>query len=286
MNIRRERVLLFLTLFLFGVTCIVWYSLFSNHTNKLLTVSFLNVGQGDAIFIEAPGGNQVLVDSGPGKSILRELGHVMPFYDRSIDIILSTHPDKDHIGGFPAVLDRYDVSYVLKTSAESDTGIFHALEEKIKAEEGAQTVSTRRGQVISIGGGAYLKILFPSHDVSAVSSNDASVVLQVVYGDTSFILTGDAPQKIEEYLVSIDGENLKSDVLKAGHHGSKTSSSAAFLSLVSAPFSIISAGENNSYGHPHEEVLMRLSQNKSKILYTYEKSPVTFISDGETVVLK
>jgi len=282
----RERVLLFLTLFLFGVTATIWYSLFSSHTNKFLTVSFLNVGQGDAIFIKAPGGNQVLVDSGPGKSVLRELGKVLPFYDRSIDIILATHPDKDHIGGFPAILDRYNISYIIETDAKSDTGIFSALEEKIKAEEGAQVISAKRGQVISIGGGAYLKILFPSHDVSGVSPNDASIVLQVVYGDTSFILTGDAPQKIEKYLVSIDGESLKSDVLKAGHHGSKTSSGAVFLSLVSAPFTVISAGENNSYGHPHEEVLMRLSQNKSEILYTYEKSPTTFISDGETVILK
>jgi len=266
-------------------TTAIWYAVFAESRNGILTVAFLDVGQGDAIFIEAPSGSQVLIDGGPGRGVLRELSKVMPFYDRSIDIVIATHPDKDHIGGLPDVLENYAVDIFLEPGLASDTGAYRELEDII-SEQDIEKVLVRRGMRLMLGGGAYLTILFPDRDVDELESNTASIVAQLIYGDTEFLLTGDSPKSIEKYLVSTLGESLESDVLKVGHHGSKTSSDVSFIGIASPQYAIISVGSNNRYGHPHEEVIDILKQFEVEVLSTYKQGTVIFKSDGENLQIQ
>lgn len=206
----------------------------------------------------------------------------MSFSDRDLDYILATHPDADHVGGLAAVLDRFNVSEVIRTENESETGVWEAVVRKVE-EEGAVVHYARRGQRYDLGDNVYLEILFPDIDASELESNTASIVARVVYKDTAFMLTGDSPKSIEEYLVLIEGENLESTVLKVGHHGSRTSTSEFFLAEVDPDYAVISAGADNSYGHPHLEVTDALFNFGVETLSTAESGNVIFWSDGTNV---
>lgn len=257
----------------------IWVPLLT-HSQGVLTVSFLDIGQGDSTFIESPTGTQVLIDGGRSdRAVLRGLGEVMPWSDRSIDVMIATHPDQDHIGGLLDVLERFQVDYVIQSSVLGDTDLWRALEDSIE-NEGSTNLTALRGHVVDIGGGAYLQILFPDRDVSGLETNMGSVVARLVYGGTSFMLTGDSPIVIEKHLVSLDGEKLKSTVLKAGHHGSKTSSSAEFLDVVSPEHAVFSRGCDNTYGHPHKEVVETFARLHIKTFDTCTDGRVTFVSDG------
>lgn len=269
---------------LFGVNALIWAAL-ARAESPLLYVYFLDVGQGDAIFIEAPGGGQMLIDGGPDGAVLRELGKVMPYYDRTIDVVLATHPDKDHIAGLIPVIERYDVDYIVDTGATSDTS-YSAAYQAVSASEPANYVRARRGMVIDLGGGAYFEVLFPDRELPGLSdANTGSIVGILHFGANAFMLSGDSPRSIEEYLVSLDGAHLQSDVLKAGHHGSRTSSSEAFIQAVHPAFAIISAGKDNTYGHPHAEVIERLEAAEAETVSTIDKGTITFVADGTTVRL-
>lgn len=281
----RRIALLLVSLALVPVTILVWANVITSHT-PLLRVSVLDVGQGDAIFIQSPTGTQILIDGGRDRSVLRRLPREMPLLDRSIDVVIETHPDADHIGGLPGVFDRYRVSYFLSPGVEHSTSDTLALAYALQSERGVTSVTARRGMRLDIGGGAYIDILYPDRDIKTVETNTGSIVARLVYGDTAFMLTGDAPASVEEWLVALDGETLESDVLKAGHHGSKTSSSAVWLEMVSPEFVAISAGEGNSYGHPAPEVLERIRAEGAAILSTIEEGTIRFTSDGVAVTHK
>lgn len=251
----------------------------------VLCVVFLDVGQGDAIFIQSPSGRQMLIDSGRDSGVLRQLGEVMSFSDRDVDYVVATHPDADHIGGLAVVLDRFSVGNAIRTENESDTGVWETVERKIE-EEGAVVHYARRGQRYDLGSDVYVEILFPDIDASELESNTSSIVARLVYGDTAFMLTGDSPKSIEEYLVLVEGENLESDVLKVGHHGSRTSTSELFLAEVDPEYAVISAGADNSYGHPHLEVTDALFNFGVTTLSTAENGNIVFWSDGMSFIRK
>jgi competence protein ComEC len=277
--------LILLYLFVSSIVLLVWYSY--EREPRVLTVAFLDVGQGDAIFIESPTGKQVLIDGGADRDILATLSRVMPFFDRSIDVVINTHPDKDHIGGLPYVLQRYRVANILDPGLETEGETYAFYEESVGKEFGVVYRETRRGDVIDLGGGAQLRILFPDRDMDDVSDdNNASVIAQLVYGETEVMLTGDAPQSVEDYLVLLEGERLTSDILKAGHHGSKTSSSEAFVAAVAPVYAIISASCDNSYGHPHAEVIETFTLASTTILSTCEEGTIVFESDGAQLIRK
>lgn len=268
--------------FLVSVNIFVWRA---DAEEKLLTVAFLDIGQGDAIYIETPSGNQMLIDGGRGKQVLRELGNIMPVADHSIDIVLATHPDADHIGGLPEVFERYDVGMFIEPGVIGDTNVAALLQERVK-EEGLTPTLARRGMVIRLDPEVYFLILFPDRDVSHVDSNDGSIVGKLIYGDSSFLLTGDAPKGVELHLVSLDGNNLESDVFKAGHHGSRTSSSATFVEAVSPQYAIISAGKDNQYGHPHKEVIDLFNSLNIEVLATFEEGTIIFHASPHEIVRK
>jgi len=274
---KNARWYLLVTLILANV--LIWYAISAESRNGILTVAFLDVGQGDAIFIEAPNGNQVLIDGGSNRGVLKELSRVMPFYDRSIDVIFATHPDKDHIGGLPAVLERFDIKMYIDPGVTNDTGTYNTLTRLLERNEVRHEIA-RRGQKIILDKDVVLHILFPDRDVSGVDANDASIVAKLVYGETSFLLTGDSPKKIEKYIASIDGSSLASNVLKVGHHGSKTSSSELFIGYASPDYAVISLGKDNRYGHPHDVVLAALTLFNIPVLRTDELGTIIFESDG------
>ncbi|GMQ95063.1 MAG: hypothetical protein BMS9Abin13_173 [Patescibacteria group bacterium] len=270
---------------LFLANTLIWFAVFQESRDSVLTVAFLDVGQGDAIFIEAPDGTQVLLDGGPGGSVLRQLGEVMPFYDRSIDMVIASHPDQDHTGGLPAVLERFDIGVVMGPGVGSDTAVYKEFEGLVR-EQKIQKVMARRGMRVVLGGGVYMDILFPDRDTFGWDTNNASIIARLVYGNVSFLLTGDAPKRIEEYVVALEGERLNADILKLGHHGSKTSTSEVFLGIVSPQYAIISAGVDNRYGHPHKEVTDMLKEFDILSLATYESGTIVIKSDGENIYVK
>lgn len=263
---------------------LVWIAVGQQRPGPLKVV-FLDVGQGDAVLVETPSHKRLLLDGGPGKGVLAELGKVLPFGAREIDVLIESHPDKDHIGGLPAVADRYEVGVFLEPGVESENSIDDALHARIGAKQ-VSDILARRGMVVDFGDGAKLTILFPNQDVSRWETNDASIVARLDYGESSFLLTGDSPARIETLLMNLDNELLDVDVLKAGHHGSRTSTSAAFAAATSPEYAVISAGKDNTYGHPHQETLDILHKAGAEIKSTAESGTITFESDGKTLKIK
>lgn len=259
--------------------------IFSRAADQTLAVSFLDVGQGDAIFVESPSGVQVLIDGGVDRSVLRGLGTHMSFFDRNIDAVVATHPDADHIGGLVDVLERYEVGVFIESGVENDTGPTRALEAAVQNAAPPRVIA-RRGMRLILGGGAYADILYPDRDVSKMETNAGSIVMRVVYGEHEFLLTGDAPKAIEGILVSHYGESLKSDVLKAGHHGSKTSSGEIFVKTVDPQYAVFSRGCDNRYGHPAPEVVATFQKFNIPTLDTCEEGAITFHSNGHTLSIK
>ena len=270
---------------LFLAAMFAWYAVVREDRSGKLTVAFLDIGQGDAIFIESPTGVQMLIDGGPGAVVLQELGEVMPFYDRSIDLLLVSNPDADHMAGFIDILRSFKVNAVVEPGTVGASSAYHALEELIKEKE-VHRIVAQRGQKLYLGGGVYFEILFPDRDVSWLDTNDGSIIGKLVYGNTSFLFPGDAPEAIENYLSYVDKKRLDVDVLKVGHHGSKTSTGDALLGFASPAMAVISAGRENRYGHPHAEVLERLKQFEVETLGTYEGGTIVMESDGRTVRVK
>lgn len=283
MSINKIKIHFLALLLMINVT--IFYAVFVEAKNNLLKVSFLDVGQGDAIFIESPTGNQMLIDAGPDKNILNALGRVMPFYDKTIDAVLMTHPDQDHIGGIPEVLKNYNVGEYLSTGATSSTGTYKELQNEI-IQKNTKNEKITADEVIDLGGGVYLRILFPVTDVKGKDTNEYSVIAKLYYGDSTFLFTGDAPTDVEDFLAKTKGTELKSDVLKVAHHGSRNSLSPEFLSAVQPEYSVISAGKGNSFGHPHQEILDFLDEIKSKVLGTYVLGDIIFVSDGISLKIK
>lgn len=271
-----------LAIFLF-VNIFVWFSVLRADRAGVLTVAFLDVGQGDAIYIEAPNGNQMLIDGGPsGATLLRELGRVMPYWDRSLDVVLATHPDQDHVGGLPAVLERMRIDNVVTTENTSDTSAYEAFE-NVMLVENSDRILARAGERIILDDGVVLEILFPNMNASGWETNTASIVARLSYGEHSFLFTGDSPQSVEQYLVGKNASTLHAIVLKLGHHGSKTSTAKVFLSAVNPEYAVISAGANNRYGHPHKEVTDLLDELKISKLSTSESGTIVLEADGESL---
>ena len=285
MQILRDRFHWYFLFFLALTAGLVWHVIAVEDRAGKLTVAFLDVGQGDAIFIESPTGTQMMIDGGPGSMVLRELGQVMPFYDRSIDLLLVSNPDTDHMSGFLDVLRSFDVSAVVEPGTVGASSDYRSFLEEVEKEKASHVIA-QRGQRFELGGGVYFEILFPDREVSGLETNHGSIIGRLVYGDTSFLFPGDAPSAVEEYVAYLDKERLDVDVLKVGHHGSKTSTGDVFLGFASPAMAIISAGKENRYGHPHPEVIDRLKQFNVQTLGTYERGRVIVESDGDTVRIK
>ena len=277
---RKKYSLLIFTILLLVATSFLFYQDFKSSHNGL-TFAMLDVGQGDALFIESPTGTQILFDAGPPRKILGTLSSVMSPFDRSLDAIFITNPDQDHIGGFADILKTYKVNMVFEPGTISDSKTYQNLEQEIK-ERNIPNILGKKGRRLDIGGGEVIDILFPDRDVFDWSTNDGSIVAKLTYGQTSIMLTGDSTARTEKIILENNSAaELDSTILKVPHHGSRTSSSSAFVKAVSPEYALISDGKDNKYGHPHQETLYTLTQFGAKIFRTDLLGTIIMKSDGE-----
>ena len=253
-----------------------------------LRISSLNVGEGDAILIQK-GNQQVLVDGGPSPQALTlGLGDKMPFWDRTIELVILTHPHSDHITGLVEVLQRYKVKQVLYPDLDYESPLYEEWLRLIK-ERDIKFTLTQAGQEIDLGDGVIIKVLNPKTPPLTGTESDIDnngVVLRLSLGRVSFLLTADIEQAAESKLIEQRVE-LASTALKVGHHGSDTSTTPQFLAVVDPKVAIISVGENR-YGHPSVEVMKRLKQRlgSENIFRTDEQGTIEFITDGERLWVK
>src|SRR3972149_7289911 len=275
--------------FLALMTLLIWSAVLAD-VNTHLKIAFLDVGQGDAIYIEAPNGRQMIIDGGPPGALLPALSEVMSFSDRSIDVIVVTNPDQDHFAGFIDLLDSYEVGVVIESGTFNKSKIYGRLENLI-TEKKIPKIIARSGMKVDMGAGVHFDVLFPDRDVSSWNPNDGSIIGQLIYGNTSIILTGGATKKTESYSLSgseASGSlgSLASNVLKVGHHGSRTSTGESFVSAVDPDYAVISSGADNTHGPPHHETLDTLNKFGIKILRTDRLGMILFESDGQKIELE
>lgn len=230
-------------------------------------VWFLDVGQGDSIFIQTPQNHQILVDGGPGNKVLEELGEVMPFFDKSIDLIISTHPQADHISGLVEALKKYEVENVLFTGILYSNSYYDEFLREIYGQDIGVFIADWTTDFVF--GEVKVDVLYPFEQIfleSFKEVNNSSIAIKIIYRDVEILLTGDMEKSAEMGLVNAD-INLRADILKAGHHGSKTSSTPEFLNKARPEIVVIQSGKNNSYGHPHKETLANIKSAGAKKIY-------------------
>lgn len=255
-------------------------ALYATFAHPPLSVQFLAVGQGDAVVIQTSTGIDVLIDGGPSRRVLRQLTAALGPFDRTIDVVIATHYDADHIGGLIPVLRNYDVGVLLHNGRERETAAATQFAQ-VRAEREVPMFSLRTGDRITLGDEVTLHVLSPRmHD--DVGGNRASLVLLLQHENATVLLTGDAPRSIERYLTARYPLYVREvDVLKVGHHGADDSSAPEFLAAASPVHAVISAGAENPYGHPDEEVLTALAAVGARIHHTTDGN-VSFVSDGDT----
>jgi len=269
--------LLFLNLFF-------WLWVYDLNKVKFLEVNFFNIGQGDAILIKTPKRYKILIDGGPDRTILKKLDKEISFYDRSLDLIILTHPEKDHISGLIDVLKKYKVKNILWTGILRDTLEWKEWNDLINKEK-AQVRIAYFGQRIIFKNSndyIYIDILNPFDNIEGKAfknSNETSIVSHLLFKNISFLFTGDIGESTENTLID---KNIKSDVLKVPHHGSKYSSSEYFLEKVLPQVAVIQVGKNK-YGHPHRDVLARFKKFDIQVLRNDIDGDIKIFSDGDKI---
>jgi len=298
-----RRLSLFLLVLL---TTTIWLAVIFYPNNKLRVIA-CDVGQGDAI-LASYANVQILVDGGPNSKVFGCLSKYMPFWDRKVELIVNTHPQKDHFMGLIAVLKRYEVQTFMATALDSSTQDWKALKSEV-GSRGVRVFNSVSGQKLRIGL-IHLDILWPSGEflsenltpnsnltagesangsnavlgafTSKRDPNDFSIVAILSYKDFDALLTGDVSPLQERKIVG-SGMVRSVEYIKVPHHGSKNGLTKDFLDAASPDVAVISVGKNNSYGHPHEEILKMLNDKKIKILRTDEMGDVVVETDGKEV---
>ena len=245
---------------------------------KEMAVHFIDVGQGDSIFIQAPNGKTMLIDGG-----IKGAGKTVVEYLRAqgvtkLDYVVATHPDADHIGGLVSVLNSISIKEFIDSGKVHTSQTYEEMLTLINDKNIRYTVPTA-GDTVALDPSVAVDVL--ASDEHASDNNDASIVLRVTYQNISFLLMGDADHGIEKQLLQ-GGNDVEATILKAGHHGSNTSSSAQFVQEVSPMATILSYGQDNKYGHPHKEVIDVLTQVGSDIYGTAESGTIVVTTDGVT----
>lgn len=271
------------------IAILVWLVVLTMPDDRL-HVTFLDVGQGDAILIQTPNHQNILIDGGPDpQKINLGLSKKLSFWDRTIDLVISTQPQADHITGLVEVLQRYKVKQVLESGFPYDSYIYQEWLNVIKDKQIKHKI-THAGQEIDLGNGTKLEMLNPPVKLFQGTSHDVDnngVVIKMRWGKVSFLFTADIRDEAEFELVS-QRANLKSTVLKVAHHGSRTSTSTQFLAATDPEIAVISVGANNPFGHPDSEVVERLINRlgENKVYRTDKNGTIEFITDGERLWVK
>ncbi len=245
-----------------------------------LKVHFLDVGQGDSIFIELPTNETILIDASIKDASDKIIKYLKEENVSKIDYVFATHPHSDHIGGMSAVIKAFDIGQIYMPKAVTTTKTYENLLLTIK-DKNLKIKTAKAGNTIIDTDDLKLVVLAPNQD-SYESLNNYSIVLKLTYKEKSFLFMGDAETLSEKEITG----DVEADVLKVGHHGSRTSTSQAFLNKVNPSYAVISVGLNNDYKHPHQEVLDRLEKKNIKIYRTDQNGDIIFTTDGYNIDVK
>lgn len=267
------------------VVLAIWF--ISNLPDGKLHLVFCDVGQGDAILVTTPLGSQILIDGGPDNKVLDCLGQTMPFYDRTVEQVILTHPQRDHLAGLIEVLRRFKVKQIAITGVTNQTAEFLAWEQALNLER-AKIFKVTAGDSMNFGRQVdRLKghILWPQPNFASSDLNETSIVLKLNFGRFCALLTGDVTNQV--WLILAASARLeKCFLLKIAHHGSSNATNKILLDKVSPKLAVISVGKNNRFGHPAEEVIESLRDGEIKILRTDLDGTIEIVTDGEKVEVR
>ncbi len=270
-----------LILILFSTFVLMTMSIYQaiKSSDNRLHIVFCDVGQGDGIYIRTPDKKDIVVDAGANEKMLECLSRHMPFWDRTIDIVFSTHADLDHYGGLSGIFEAYKIIYYAKSSNTSPAQSYEYLEELVK-KEGSVNKIIYKGDKFVFSSSVEILTLWPTKEFEknvGADDNNLSLVQIVKFGNFELLLDGDLDKEILNTIIDTQKDI---DVLKLSHHGSYTGTDNETFSHIKPELSIISSGKNNRYGHPHKEVLDVLKQNNLKYLRTDEKGDIEIVTDG------
>jgi beta-lactamase superfamily II metal-dependent hydrolase len=257
-------------------------------SHGVLTVAFLDIGQGDAVYIRTPSGKQMLYDAGPDAGVVRRLYEVMPKAfpwkrkSKTLDMIVLSHPDQDHVAGFSDVLRRFSVKALIDSGYEGEVenGFYKDILSYAKTKN-IPILWGSSGTIIDLGGGVRGEIFAPEGHYTVGDTNMASIVLKLTYGSSSVLLSGDLPYQSEDMLVEKFGDRLHADIFKAGHHGSNTASGEKLLRTMNPKFIVVSSGRGNTYGHPSKSVTERFDRLGIPWMNTAKEGTIILETDGK-----
>lgn len=265
------------SLYVFVVINILVWSFYFSLPDGKLHLKVLDVGQGDAIYLETPGGYRILIDGGPDSHVLKYLGDSIPFYSRKIDLLILTHPQADHLAGLVEVAKRYQIGTLWVSDSENNTKVFSRWQEVLRQKR-INKIKVSSGDKIKLPDKTSILVVWPPKLIKSVDLNSTSVVILVSFGKFDALLTGDADRQFQPYTMM----NAPVEVFKVPHHGSKTALNEGFVKTLSPQISIISVGEKNSYGHPNQGVINFLETIGSKVYRTDNNGTVEIVSDGNS----
>lgn len=251
--------------------------------NKLLTVYFIDVGQGDGILIKTPDGKTILVDSGPAEAQEKFISFLKSKSVQEIEYAFFTHPHADHIGNAERVLKEFKVKNVYMPDATTTTKTFTNMLNELEKQKDIKVTQAKAGQKISIGE-VKIDILSPSKSKYS-DLNEYSIVFKLTYKEKSILFTGDAYIANEKEMIAA-GYDLKADILKVGHHGSDSSTSDEFLNVVKPEYAVISCGKDNIYDHPHKSTRDRILNADIRLFRTDYDGTITLYSNGTEIIIK
>jgi competence protein ComEC len=247
--------------------------------DKLLHVIFCDVGQGDGVYIRTPEGSDIVIDGGPDNSILLCLRDNMPFWDRTIELVILTHPDADHYTGLVSIEEHYSIKSFATSFTQKDTPGYQTLSDEL-LEQGSEQRVVCQGDKFSFKEGIRLDVVWPkSCALGSTDKNDNSVVTLLTYKELQILLTGDAEEHIGDFYQADVGDI---DILKVPHHGSKDGVDEDYLEALKPEVAILSVGSKNRYKHPSAEIMELLEQSNIKTYRTDRQGSIRISSDGES----
>ncbi len=261
---------------------------------KELVVTFIDVGQGDSIFIKTPGGKNGLIDAGGTpywKQSDYDLGEeiVVPFLEsqkiKKLDFVIATHADGDHIGGLPAVLKRFPIGLLYENGIISDQPEYEEMHRVIDSKKTVISV-LKQGAGFDVDPSVKFEVFAPPKDFYFEGENNNAITVRLIYGDVSFLFTADIEYEAEDSILQVYGDKVRSNILKIGHHGSATSTSEKFLKAVNPEIAVIPVGARNNFGHPYSGVLAKLQDADINIYRTDEDGNITIRTDGKKFIIE
>ncbi|MBU0648314.1 hypothetical protein KJ855_03995 [Patescibacteria group bacterium] len=265
-----------LVLVFLNIVC--WSHYYLHRQTPKNTITFFDIGQGDSFLIQTRHNTQILIDGGPDNTILSHLSDSIPFYDKTIELSILTHPHEDHLNGILYTNDYYRIEKTIFNKIPYDNSTFDSFKKEI-TNQNISFSPGQAGQRIIIDNQYYLDILYPFNNYNANDSldiNDQSIALKLTSPHASILFLADLSSDIEQKLIDKYGDLLDIDIIKIGHHGSKYSTSKLLLQTTTPDIAVISCGENNKYGHPHTETIDLLNQYHIKILRTDVEGNISF----------